>query len=409
MTLRDEYGETPREAFYGGAAGGGKSFALMMAAAQYVERPGYAALLLRRTYADLSLPDAIMDVAREWWGGSAARWVEDDKTWRFPSGATVTFGYLEYEKNKYRYQGSAYQFIAFDELSQFSETMYRYLFSRLRRKKDLDVPVRMRCASNPGGTGHEWVKQRFLIEKKPGRVFVPARLSDNLSIEQEEYRRNLDELDPVTRAQLLDGDWDVQGTGAQFRREWFEILEGTPQTYERVVRFWDTAATDATVDHDADWTVGVKMGKRPNGTFVILDVRRIQGTPRKVEELILRTAIEDGQEVEIYLEQEPGASGKQVVDHYAVRVLAGYSFMGIRATGNKVVRAAPLSSQAQASNVQIVRAAWMGDFLSELEGFPYGDHDDQVDAASGAFIQLTQGGDLRPATTDIRDMFAWRA
>ena len=141
------------EALYGGAAGGGKSDALLMAALQFVDVPGYAALLLRRSYADLALPGAIMDRSKEWLRGTAARWHEPTKTWTFPSGATLSFGYLEAEQDKYRYQGAEFQFCGFDELTQFSETQYRYLFSRLRKSPGLAVPLRMRAASNPGGQG----------------------------------------------------------------------------------------------------------------------------------------------------------------------------------------------------------------------------------------------------------------
>ena len=103
-----------REAFYGGSAGGGKSAALLMAALQYIDHPGYAALILRRTYADLALPGALMDRAHEWLGGSAARWNSAEHSWTFPSGATLTFGYLEMEIHKFRYQSAEFQFCAFD-------------------------------------------------------------------------------------------------------------------------------------------------------------------------------------------------------------------------------------------------------------------------------------------------------
>ena len=108
------------EAFYGGQPGGGKSSALLMAALQYVDVPGYSALLLRRTYADLALAGALMDRARSWLSGTDAQWNEQRKIWRFPSGATLTFGYLENANDKYRYQGSEFQFVGFDEISQFS-------------------------------------------------------------------------------------------------------------------------------------------------------------------------------------------------------------------------------------------------------------------------------------------------
>jgi hypothetical protein len=215
-----------REAFYGGAAGGGKSSALLMAALEYVHIPGYSALLLRRTYADLSKPGALMDRARDWLAGSGANWNEQKKQWRFPSGAVLSFGYLQNEADKYQYQGAEFQFVGFDELTQFSESMYRYLFSRIRRLKDVEIPLRMRAASNPGGTGAEWVQARFVPEdwtpldgrelkpvEKENRAFVPARLQDNPHLDRVEYEQSLAELDEVTRAQLLEGDWQVRHRG----------------------------------------------------------------------------------------------------------------------------------------------------------------------------------------------------
>lgn len=202
-----------REALYGGAAGGGKSDALLMAALQYVHVPGYAAIIFRRTYADLALPGALMDRAREWLQPTAATWNEREKTWTFPSGATLTFGYLEHEADKFRYQSAEFQFIGFDEATQFTETQYKYLLSRLRRCVGHNVPLRQRAASNPGGLGHEWVKARFVKPGREGCVFVAARLVDNPHLDQESYRANLRELDEATRRQLEDGDWDVEVEG----------------------------------------------------------------------------------------------------------------------------------------------------------------------------------------------------
>ena len=104
-----------------------------MGALAQVDVPGYAALLFRRTYSDLALPGALMDRAHDWLGGTAAVWNERKHTWSFPSGATLTFGYLETERDKYRYQSSEVQYIGFDELTEFAESQYLYLFSRLRR------------------------------------------------------------------------------------------------------------------------------------------------------------------------------------------------------------------------------------------------------------------------------------
>ena len=175
------------EAFFGGAAGGGKTDALLMGALQFVEWPNYNALLLRRTFRQLNQPNSIMNRARQWLARSDAIWSEADKRFTFPSGATITFGNLDREADIYQYDSSEFQYIGFDEVTSFSEAQYTYLFSRLRTTKDNPVPLRMRSASNPGNRGHDWVKQRFMIGQPPEmlqkdfptRFFLPARISDN--------------------------------------------------------------------------------------------------------------------------------------------------------------------------------------------------------------------------------------
>jgi len=223
--------EQSREVLYGGAAGGGKSDALLMAALQYVDVPGYSALLLRKSFADLARPGALMDRAGTWLAGTAARWNETKRTWTFPGGARLTFGYLEGSADVYAYQGAEYQFVGFDELTQHEERNYRYLFSRLRRLKDQETPVRMRSASNPGGVGHSWVFDRFFISGPPvGRLFIPAKLEDNPFLDRAEYEKSLEELDEVTRRQLRNGDWSaIDRTNAV-------VPEFTPTLKELIVR-----------------------------------------------------------------------------------------------------------------------------------------------------------------------------
>lgn len=377
------------EALYGGAAGGGKSDALLMAALEHVRTPGYAALLLRRTYADLSLPGALMDRANEWLRGTDARWRDKEKTWEFPSGASITFGYLETENDKYRYQGAEFQFIGLDEATQFSETQYRYLSSRLRRLTGVTIPLRLRCASNPGGLGHEWVKARFVDPGDPERPFIPARLEDNPHLDIEAYEQSLAQLDHLTREQLRAGRWDVLPEGRLFKREWFRVVDPheVPASL-KMVRFWDNAATEQKAGTDPDWTAGAKVGRNGTGAFYVLDVRRVRDRPQGVERLITQTAAEDGKATEVWMEQEPGSSGVTVIDYYR-RTLAGYAFHGLRSTGSKAERAAPVSSQAEGGNIVLVRGAWNGPFLDEVCSFPTeGLHDDQVDALSGAVERL---------------------
>lgn len=210
------------EAMYGGAAGGGKSDALLMAALEFAHVPNYAAILFRRTYTELALPEAIMARSHEWLSDTSASWNGDRKQWRFPSGASLSFGYLDGPRDHLRYQSAAFQFIGFDELTQFPELHYRYLFSRLRRLAGSVVPLRMRGATNPGGPGHEWVKARWGIPddvdfsrvySNQGRVFVPARRTDNAHLDHDTYERALAELDSVSREQLDKGRWVRDTTG----------------------------------------------------------------------------------------------------------------------------------------------------------------------------------------------------
>lgn len=379
---------TGRECMFGGAAGGGKSDSLLMSSLMYVSEKDYSALILRRTYADLSLPGAIMDRAGEWLRTTDAQWHDKSKTWIFPSGATLTFGYLETENDKYRYQGAEFQCICFDELTQFSETQYQYLFSRLRKLEGSEIPLRIRAASNPGGLGHKWVRERFIIGSAEDRLFIPAKLSDNPYLDQEQYAESLKALDPVTRAQLEDGNWDIAATGEMFKREWIDIVDQAPQC-TRYIRRWDCAATEARKGKDPDYTVGVLMGIL-NGVYYVIDVQRFQKPPGEADEIMKQQAVIDGKSVSIREEQEPGSAGKKIISIHSRGIFEGYDYRGEPSTGDKVTRARPFSAACQNGNVKLVRGPWNNMYLWELEMFPNdGVHDDQVDASSGAFNELS--------------------
>jgi len=355
-----------------------------MGALQYVDIAGYSALLLRKTYADLALPGALMSRSHEWLGESDAKWKDVDKTWIFPSGATVSFGYLDGTNDHYRYQSAEFQYIAFDELTQFSDFQYRYLISRLRRLKGCEIPIRMRSASNPGGIGHEWVKQRFITEGiSASRPWIPATLDDNPYLDRELYAQSLEKLDPITRAQLLKGDWSARAVGGKFQREWMEIVEKPPESC-RWVRYWDMAAAEVKGNNDPDWTVGALMGRDSENIYYLKDIRRFRESPQVTEALIKNTAQLDGKSTNVYMEQEPGAAGIHLIDYYRRKVLEGYAFYSDRPTGDKVTRANPVSSQAEAGNLKLARGEWILTFLDEAEMFPNGAHDDQIDAMSGA-------------------------
>lgn len=373
------------EAFFGGAGGGGKSDVLLMGALRYAEVPGYAALIFRKSFTDLALPGAIMNRAKEWLVGQpGVEWSEQSKTFTFPSKATLSFAYLDSDVDKYRYRSTELQYIGFDELTEFKETTYRYLFSRLRRLKHSGIPIRMRCASNPGGTGHDWVKQRFIVGKDSDRAFIPAKMRDNPFLDVTAYRRSLSMMHPVDRARIEDGDWAVVEAGGFFQREWFPSVVASPIGVERM-RYWDKAATPGA----GDFTAGVKVAKTAGGIWFIEHVVRGQWAGPARESVIKQTAAADGHGCIIGIEQEPGSGGKDSASD-TVRGLAGYTVYADPVTGDKASRAKPLAAQAFAGNVRLVEGPWNLAFLDELTGFPGGANDDQVDAASGGFNWLSR-------------------
>jgi predicted phage terminase large subunit-like protein len=247
-----------------------------------------------------------------------------------------------------------------------------------------NVPLRMRSATNPGGIGHVWVRDRFINPetKRANSVFIPASLDDNPSLDQATYRKNLEHLNAVDRERLMAGDWDVMEEGAYFQRHWFTFVREVPAGM-KWCRYWDLAATA-----DGDWTAGCLLGLSNDGEWYIADVRRIRATPKQVEQFIRGTAEEDGRAVPIRMEQEPGSSGVMAIDTYRRRVLVGFDFRADKKVGSKEVRANPVSSAAEAGMVHILAGRWNRDFLDEAALFPNGAHDDQIDALTGAFSYL---------------------
>lgn len=385
-----------REILYGGAAGGGKSAGILAAALQYVTEPGYDAIIFRRSYADLEKPGALIPLSHEWLAGSDAEYDGGSHRWFFPSGATLSFGHIQNETSVVQdYQGSAFSFIGFDELTQFSQFMYRYMFSRNRKRVGLNFPLRTRSTGNPGGVGHDWVKARFIDNQTPGRLFIPALLEDNPGLDRAEYEQSLDELDPVTRRQLRHGDWNVRPEGNFFKREWFKIVDpDRVPTLKRIVRQWDLAATTEEEASDPDWLVGTKMGVALDGKKYILHVHRVRVSPEGVQAAIKQYAQIDGRGVMVRIEQEGAASGKIVKYHYE-QLLDGWDarFTPIPKS-SKLMRAGPFSAACERGQVKLVQGAWNEIWLDEVPAFPGAAHDDQVDSASGAYQTLTSAIDL---------------
>lgn len=366
-----------------------------MGALQFVEVPGYAALLLRTSYTDLILPDGLIPRSHEWLSDTNAKWRENAHQWQFPSGATITFGFLSGPNDIYRYKSSAYQFVGFEELTEFPrENDYAYLFSRIRRLKGAFVPTRMRGATNPDGVGADWVYDRFQPDnpelRHELRSFIPSKLDDNPHIDQEEYDRNLGFLDPVTRLQLRQGRWKVVKEGNLFKREWFQYCEPGEVPPGSSIRYWDFAATEPKEKgaKDPDYTVGARV-RLAAGKYYIEDIVRARIAPGDVEKLVRATAEQDGPSVYVYIEQEPGASGKIVINDYTHRVLLGWPVVGDLVRDPKHVRAQLFSAACFNRQVVLVRSGWNRDLVEECVAFPNPlIHDDQVDATAAAIGRL---------------------
>jgi predicted phage terminase large subunit-like protein len=387
------------EVFYGGAGGGGKSVALLMGALRWVHIPRFSALLLRRTFPELSQRGGLMDIARRWLKGSDAKFYGNGSreyppnTWVFPSGATITFGHVAQPGDEENYMGGEYQYIAFDELSAFTESMYRFLFSRLRRAHGVDVPLQMRSASNPGGPGHVWCKKRFIDPRTrpPGTLFVPASISDNPGLDATEYRKSLSNLPALLRAQIEHGDWSAVQEGAMFVGALLEIVDRLPLPSIGAVRAWDIARTKPRPGRtDPDHTVGVRLDRLSDNRIAITRLTRLRESPKFVREAILDCVRRDGPVVPVWLEMEGGGLAGIAIESLQREVSDGALVSAQTPGADKTNRAQPWSNAWMNGQVLMRRAGWNDDLIDEHESFPAGEHDDIVDACSLALSKLPQ-------------------
>lgn len=416
--------------FYGGSAGGGKTFALLMEPLYDHDNPDFGAVIFRRTTKQVRNEGGLWDTAQSLYQGLGATFHHGDLIATFPTGARVTFAHMEHEKNRFDWQGSQIPLIEFDELTHFTWRQFVYMLSRNRSACGAKSRIRGSCNPDPdswvrrfiawwiGEDGYAipdrsgvvryfviegedviWADTREeLIERDPQSLpksftFIRSSLEDNQILMEKDpsYLASLKSLTRVEREQLLNGNWNIRASaGMYFRRSDFEIVDAAPKA-KKTVRAWDLAGTKKTDKNNPDWTAGVKMMEGEDGYYYIEHVSRFQDSPAKVDAAIKNLASSDGGLTRIRLPQDPGQAGKSQA-HHLTKMLAGYNVTALPVTGDKVTRAKPLSSQVEAGNVKLVRGPWNEEFLIEMEAFPEGANDDQVDAAADAFNDLSARG-----------------
>lgn len=442
----------PQEAFhassadiviYGGQAGGGKSFSLLLEPTRHTHRRKFGAVIFRRTYKQITNEGGLWDTSQEIYPHLGAIPRTNDLQWVFPSRAKVTFAHMQHEDDRFQWDGAQIPYIGFDQLEHFTERQFLYMLSRSRSTCGVVPYLRATANPNPDHFLRRWLqwwindetgvpiqdrravirwfvvrenepvwadtaeelRERFGKDCRPKSfTFIPATVFDNkiLLAKNPQYLSNLKALQKVDRERLLGGNWNIrESAGMFFRREWFEICPAAPSTLVDIVRYWDRAATDAQqADPTGSWTAGVKIGRDRQGGYWILDVIRFQGSPATVQSAIKNTASQDGEQVRVGIEQDPGQAGK-VEAQLQVSNLAGYNARVNTVRESKGVRAKGLSAQAEVGNIRLVRAPWNEAYLRELENFDGGGSclSDQVDASSGGFLMLA-----RPATAGV---FKW--
>ncbi len=432
--------ETPADiAFYGGGAGSGKSFALLMEPLYHYDNPKFGAVIFRRNTVQVRNEGGLWDESTSLYRPLKAHPREAILEWTFPSGSRVKFSHLENEATVYDWQGSQIPLIGFDEVTHFTEKQFWYMLSRNRSMSG--VPGYVRATCNPdvdswvrdlidwwigedgfpikaragvlrwfirrddsfiwANTKQELIEQYGIEQQPKSFTFIPALIHDNKILMEKDpsYLSNLMALSRVDRERLLGGNWNVRASsGMLFQRQWFTIVDVVPSGWTQAVRFWDRAATKPNeTNKDPDWTRGLKLYKYPNGRWCVVDLKSDRNTPLNIEQLILAVASQDTVNVQIVSQQDPGSAGVSEAEAF-VRMLAGYIVHTRVINKDKVTRAKPVSAQCEAGNVLVLRAAWNEEFFNELENFSDDDseyaHDDIVDVLSGAFNELSGGMSL---------------
>ena len=455
-TLRPQEG--PQTAFlassasvtiYGGAAGGGKTYAELLAPLRYKDVKGFNYTIFRREYKQIFNAGALWDEAMEMYSGirravpkyTTGQWLFRDKKGSVVS--KITFAHIENDLAVHTYQGSQLCGIAFDELTHFTEKQFFYMLTRNR--STCGVPPFVLATTNPDADSWVaefiswWIDQEtgYAIPERSGVIrwmvriddkvrwgdsreelietyhlttkeelamiksvtFIASSIYDNKALLKSDpsYLGNLMMQPEVERERLLKGNWKIKAAaGLYFKRSQVTMVDEDPLMMREIVltcRAWDLAATEDDAAKDPDYTSGVLMGRFKSGEVIVLDVINQRVKAGEVEKLIYNTTVADAQKYgfayRVRIPQDPGAAGKIVANSY-VQKLSGYSVITERVTGGKVNRATPFAAQWQNGHVKVLKGEWNDMYFKQLESFPESKHDDMVDGSSDSFNELSK-------------------
>lgn len=443
---------------YGGAAGAGKTYGELLEPLRHVNNRDFGAVIFRRSYPQIMNEGGLWDTSHDLYPLFGGKPNKNDKTWTFPSGMQVAMRHLQRVDSVYAWQGGQIPLIIWDELTHFTQGQFFYMMTRNRSLSGIRPYMRGSCNPDPDSwlaTLLEWWIDQdtgFPIPERAGVIrwfvrvageikwadtreeavlmdsagpkhsipksltFIPATIYDNPILMEKDpnYLGNLLAQDLVTQGRLLAGNWKIRpAAGLLFDRGWFEIVDAVPAG-GILCRFWDFAATKAKVSkkHDDD-EIGKKgpdytascLGKMNSGKFNILDVTNDRISPAEADSKMLNLAKQDYAyamstgctNYMIRWEEEGGASGKRD-SAKLMEMLHGFDAAPVRPQGDKITRAKPLMRQSKAGNVKLLRGKWNDPFLTQLHNQPVWGHDDMMDAGSGGYNALNEGGPFEPSS-----------
>jgi len=436
-------------AIYGGAAGGGKTYALLLEPLRHVGKKDFSATIFRKNATHITIDGGLLDESVSIYGllDNAVYKASPKPHWTFGGKSRVSFMHIDGDADLPKWQGAQICMIGFDELTHFTEAQFFYMLSRNRSTCGVRPYVRATC--NPDVDSWVatfiswWINQDtgYAIPERSGKIrwfyrnegviewgdsveelaermkdnpefepelcksvtFIASSIYDNKALLRTDpgYLANLHGLSIVEKERLLKGNWKIRpASGLYFRREQTRIVKTVPERIVAIARAWDLAATEITLENkDPDRTAGCLMARMKNGQYIILDAKRMAVNAASVRQLVKNTAVTDLSEYQcnqIHIPQDPGQAGKEQAQSY-VRELAGFYVVSKPVTGDKVTRAEPFAAQWQQGNILLLEGPWNDTLLDELERFPDAAHDDQVDAASDAFRAVAiMGGSAPP-------------